>query len=1052
MKLSRNLSKNLISLEGDIARSLNVDFSKNNSYGIYGSNDFINSAIIASLYKEGDYDIFFVTNNPKKCKLLIEHLEQSFSVPSFYLSNEIFHGESDINNERKFSLSLLSFIQKHKHRRIKFIDSKNMFSSLRRNKDNQYKEFKKNSFAWGRNTLIEQLEDFDYRKKEFVEELGDYAIRGSIIDFFSPAEAFPVRVEFKNDKPSSMQSFNLDNERRIGQILNQIKVVDTKSYSSPKQGSDFSLLDSIDPKSILIFDSGSDFSLLDGNEQEISRGLLEKRTLFFNPVHSVNSCTNLNLDLEPIVEPYDFSLDFINETIAEKPYASAIYLVTDLATKNKLIKDLDEKTLGKVLFVNGFLRKSFYLKNNKTLFLSFNKMGVNINSKKYSNQSFKLSNFVDLEIGNYIVHKDFGLSIYKGIKNKTIANAAVDFIECEFTLNDKLLIPIDKINLIQKYVGSKSNVKLDSLRTRTWSLKVKKAKKVAENIAKEILSLYAQRKSANGFSYQINEKEIAQFEDRFEYQETIDQKNAILGTYRDMQSNKPMDRLICGDVGFGKTEVALRASYLASINSKQTVILAPTTPLVHQHLNTFQKRFENLPVRIEALSRFVKPKDGLKIEMGLTKGVVDIIIGTSKILSDKIKFKNLGLVIIDEEHKFGVSAKEKIKKLKIGIDSLSLSATPIPRTLQLSLSGLRDISLIGTPPKERLGVETYIEKYDKKKIKKAIEYERSRGGKIFFIHNEIRTIEKAYRDLTSLLPNEKIRFVHGKMKGREIEDCLKEFIDGDISILITTTIVESGLDIKSVNTIIINNAHNFGLSDLYQLRGRIGRGSIKGIAYLLIPDKEITENAKKRLSAMKRLTKLGSGFNLALEDLEIRGAGNLFGIEQSGNIYDVGIEFYLDLLEKEVNKLKDNKIETSFNPEVEVSENLFIPKSYISSAERRLLYYKRISLIEEKNDSLALVDELLDKFGSIPSGLLNLIHIADIKLEMKRLGASKLQIKPKSLIIKAIKLEGMKDIDMELPRKSMKLHETLEFIKEINKLEDIVGDNYEFKRGRIIIN
>jgi len=428
------------------------------------------------------------------------------------------------------------------------------------------------------------------------------------------------------------------------------------------------------------------------------------------------------------------------------------------------------------------------------------------------------------------------------------------------------------------------------------------------------------------------------------------------------------------------------------------------------------------------------------------------LIGTHKVLSDKLKFKDLGLIIIDEEHKFGVSAKETIKRLRIGIDSLSLSATPIPRTLQLSLGGLRDISLIGTPPKERLGIETYVEIYSKSTIQNAINYELKRNGRIFFIHNEISSIEKIYEEIKLLFPKEKIDYVHGRMKGVDIADKLKAFIDGIISILVTTTIVESGLDIKGVNTMIINNAQNFGLSDLYQLRGRIGRSNIKGIAYLLIPDEKISENAKKRLTAIRRLTKLGSGFNLAVEDLEIRGAGNLFGTQQSGKIYDVGIEFYLELLEQEINRVKENKTEDLFNPEVVVNQDIFIPQGYISSAERRLLYYKKISLIQHKNDCLEIIEELLDTFGPIPKELLNLIYIAEIKLSMKKLGISKLKIKSKSLTIRALKLDKIKNIDVDFVNYNLNLQDTVKLIGGIKNLEDLMKTNYEFRDGKIIID
>ena len=469
-------------------------------------------------------------------------------------------------------------------------------------------------------------------------------------------------------------------------------------------------------------------------------------------------------------------------------------------------------------------------------------------------------------------------------------------------------------------------------------------------------------------------------------------------------------------------------------------------------MNTFLKRFESFPIRVEGISRFTKTKKITSIQEGLSKGTIDILIGTHKVLSEKLKFKDLGLIIIDEEHKFGVSAKETIKRLKIGIDALSLSATPIPRTLQLSLGGLRDISLIATPPKERLGIETYVEIYNKSTIKNAINYELKRNGRVFFVHNEISSIEKIYKEIKSLFPKEEIDYVHGRMKGIEIENTLKAFIDGTISILITTTIIESGLDIKSVNTMIINNAQNFGLSDLYQLRGRIGRSNIQGIAYFLIPDKKISESAKKRLSAMRRLTKLGSGFNLALEDLEIRGAGNLFGTKQSGKIYDVGIEFYLELLEQEINRVKDNETENLLSPEVIANQDVFIPQSYISSAEKRLFYYKKISLIQHKDDCLEIIEELLDKFGPVPKELLNLIYIAEIKINMKRLGISKLKIKSKSLIIRALKLGKIKNIETEFINLNLELKNIAKLTRKIKNLEDIIKTNYEFRDDKIIID
>ena len=1056
MKSSPNLSDKPHPIKDNIVESLSINLDKHDSYAIYGSNDFINSAILAQLHREYSEDIYFVTSNSKKCEILIEHIEQSFNVPTFYLQNEIFHSKFDMENNRSLFLNVISFVEKDNYRKIKFIDEDNLFFPFPKKDHIKSKILKKTDQSWGRDLLIEQLEDFGYKKKEFVEELGDYSVRGSIVDIFLPTYTFPIRIEFYKDLLSSIQSFNLYDGRRRSYHFEQIKIISIKNSFVDTECSDSLLLDSIKSESILIFDSISNFPSNNNRQNKISNFIFKNKTIFLNPIDQPRKTINLNLDIEFSQSLYGNSVDLLEKTIKEKSVAKSVYIVTDSDTENKLKKDIHPKILDRVCFVNGFLQKSFYLKNNKMLFLSFNRINKSISrqqrARDYANLSFKLSSFMDLNTGNLIVHKNFGLCIYKGIKNKIVNNSLVDFIECEFSFNDILLIPIDKINLIQRYVGSSETAKLDSLRNKVWTAKVRKAKKVAEGVAREILSLYAQRKSIGGFSYKINETELVEFESKFEYIETIDQKNAIMDTYQDMRLPKPMDRLICGDVGFGKTEIALRASYLASVNAKQTIIIAPTTPLVYQHLNTFLKRFESFPIRVEGISRFTKTKKITSIQEGLSKGTIDILIGTHKVLSEKLKFKDLGLIIIDEEHKFGVSAKETIKRLKIGIDALSLSATPIPRTLQLSLGGLRDISLIATPPKERLGIETYVEIYNKSTIKNAINYELKRNGRVFFVHNEISSIEKIYKEIKSLFPKEEIDYVHGRMKGIEIENTLKAFIDGTISILITTTIIESGLDIKSVNTMIINNAQNFGLSDLYQLRGRIGRSNIQGIAYFLIPDKKISESAKKRLSAMRRLTKLGSGFNLALEDLEIRGAGNLFGTKQSGKIYDVGIEFYLELLEQEINRVKDNETENLLSPEVIANQDVFIPQSYISSAEKRLFYYKKISLIQHKDDCLEIIEELLDKFGPVPKELLNLIYIAEIKINMKRLGISKLKIKSKSLIIRALKLGKIKNIETEFINLNLELQNIAKLTRKIKNLEDIIKTNYEFRDDKIIID
>ena len=614
-------------------------------------------------------------------------------------------------------------------------------------------------------------------------------------------------------------------------------------------------------------------------------------------------------------------------------------------------------------------------------------------------------------MNDFIVHKKYGICLYNGLIQKEINNTIIEFVKCKFQYDDFLFVPSTKIDLLQKYVGNKNEINIDSLRSKTWKIKVTKAKKIAEKVAKEILALYAKRKLIRGFSFIFNPIELNEFEKNFEYQETPDQLKAINDVYHDMKRNFPMDRLICGDVGFGKTEIALRAAYVASMNSKQVAIIAPTTLLVNQHLNTFLERFKDFPINIKSVSRNTSLREFKNIVLELKNSKIDILIGTHRLLSEKLIFKNLGLVIIDEEHKFGVKHKEKIKEIRLGLDYLALSATPIPRTLQLSLSGIKDISIIATPPLDRFSIDTQIHLYNEEVIKNAINFELNRNGRVYFIHNEIKSIEKTYTSLKKLLPKVKMAFIHGKMKPNIIENNILDFINGEISVLITTTIIESGIDIKEANTIIINNANKFGLSDLYQIRGRIGRGSEKGYAYLILEqNKKLNKNAIKRLNAIKTLSSLGSGFNVAMEDLEIRGAGNLFGTDQSGNIYDVGVEFYLDLLDSEIRKINNSVIDNEINIEINTKDKINIPTSYITSAEKRIYYYKRISCIEDTEESVGIIEELIDLFGLIPDEIRKLIKLSELKIKLKELDISDFQMNQTNMILKMGGIQKLKNL------------------------------------------
>jgi len=604
-----------------------------------------------------------------------------------------------------------------------------------------------------------------------------------------------------------------------------------------------------------------------------------------------------------------------------------------------------------------------------------------------------ITSFSELKPGDYIVHVDFGIGIFRSLKRLRIGDSEGDFIQCEYAGGDKVYVPIDRLKLVQRYIGEGKSPKVDKLGQESWKKRVRRVRAAVENVARELLELYARRKALKGYGYSPRGEMFREFELGFSYEETPDQEAAIEEVMNDMEAPRPMDRLICGDVGFGKTEVALRAAFRAVTDGKQVAFLVPTTLLAEQHYKTAVARLRGYPVVADSLSRFRSSKQESDIRARLEEGRIDIIIGTHKLLSEKIKFKDLGLVIIDEEHRFGVSQKEKLRKIKEGVDTISLSATPIPRTLQLSLAKIRDISLINTPPEGRQSIETYIHHSSPAVIEEAVTRELDRGGCVFFIHNRIEDIYRVADRVRKLFPGARIEVTHGRMRERDLERAITKFIEGGVDILVTTAIVESGLDIPRANTIIIDDAHTFGLADLYQLRGRVGRSDKKAYAYFLVPGAEsLTLDARRRLKAISEFRELGSGFKLALSDLEIRGAGQLFGVEQSGHIADVGLELYLDMLEGAVRRLEGKAPLEEPEPDISASTPAFIPDEYISNEAERLLVYKRLSHITSEEGLREITGELRDRFGEIPPPAHSLIDIIRLKIMMKKLGIEKADI------------------------------------------------------------
>ncbi|MBI5561574.1 MAG: transcription-repair coupling factor [Deltaproteobacteria bacterium] len=612
-----------------------------------------------------------------------------------------------------------------------------------------------------------------------------------------------------------------------------------------------------------------------------------------------------------------------------------------------------------------------------------------------------LAELQDLVPGDYIVHRLHGIGAYRGLKRLSVENVEGDFLLLEYRDGDKLYLPVWRLDLVSKYHGVEGSAPaLDKLGGTGWAKTKKRVKRAVEKLAGELLKLYAERSAAKGYAFSKPDHVFAEFEAAFEYEETPDQARAIAETLSDMTDERPMDRLVCGDVGFGKTEVAMRAAFKAALDGKQTAVLVPTTVLAQQHYDTFSKRLAPYPARVESLSRFRSKAEQKAVLDGLAGGTVDIVIGTHRLLQKDVAFKDLGLIVIDEEHRFGVAHKERMKRLKKEIDCLTLTATPIPRTLQMSLASIRGLSIINTPPEDRLAIKTYVIGFDEAAIAEAIERELARGGQVFFVHNRVQSIGAMEEFIRRVCPGARVAVAHGQMKEGELEARMLGFIRKDYDVLLSTTIIESGLDIPSANTIIINRADRFGLAELYQLRGRVGRSAHRAYAYLVCPaSTDITADAAKRIDVIRELAEPGSGFKIAAYDLEIRGAGELLGASQSGQLAEVGFETYAELLEEAVAELRGEEPPERIEPDVNIKVSQYIPEEYVPDARQRLSVYKRLASVETPEELDAIAEELGDRFGEPPALVGNLLRTAELKTLLRRLRARDLTQRGQNLYV-----------------------------------------------------
>ena len=679
-------------------------------------------------------------------------------------------------------------------------------------------------------------------------------------------------------------------------------------------------------------------------------------------------------------------------------------------------EDIDSIEFGEVVITFGNLLKGFEYPDLKLCIISdkdvFGEAKRKVSKRKISKKGIgKIKSFAELKLGDYVVHANHGVGVYKGIKQIEVGGHKRDYLDIVYDKGDKLYVPVDQLDLVQKYIGTEGKTpKINKLGSNEWSKAKAKVKKSINEIAEDLVKLYATRSTLKGYKFNKDTEWQRQFEDEFPYEETPDQLTSLEEIKQDMESDKPMDRLLCGDVGYGKTEVAIRAAFKAVMDGKQVAFLVPTTILAEQHYKNLKKRFSDFPVKIDMISRFRSSKEQKATLQALKEGNVDILIGTHRLVSKDITFKDLGLLIIDEEQRFGVAQKEKIKNIKKNVDVLTLSATPIPRTLHMSLTGARDISVIETPPEERYPIQTYVVEQNDQLVRDAILREVNRGGQIYYVYNRVESIDDMAKYISDLVPECKVGVIHGQMTERQLEKEMISFMNMEYDVLVCTTIIETGIDIPNVNTIIIHNSDKMGLSQLYQLRGRVGRSNRIAYAYFIYTkDKILTEVAEKRLKALKDFTELGSGFKIAMRDLEIRGAGNMMGSAQHGHMAAIGYDLYCRMLEDTIKIIKGEIEKEPIETTVDIKVDAYIPGVYIEDEIQKIEVYKKIAAIESLDDYMSIKEELEDRFSDIPEPVYNLMDIAYIKSRAKLVSIEEIKETPKE--IKFIFADGVKDLN-----------------------------------------
>ena len=975
-------------------------FKFDNGITITGLTNELNVFYVLELFKKNDKNIVILTNTLYEANtyysLIKTYIDNVYLFPmDDFLTSVAVAISPDLKNKRLETLNEIrnnkkSIVVTNLTGFLRYLPDKNNSSNLETRLNN------KSSLKY--NDMLELLDRYGYEKTSLVTQTGEYAVRGYIIDLFPIDSDHPVRFEFFGDDIDSIRYFDESTQLSI----DEIKDIIIKPYIEVVSSSFSSLVDYMDEPELI---------MVDRDQIELGYKKLQQDIMDYKEKEDIDISKKYMFDLEEISYDFVIYLNNINDDDYGKVLRFRSEEIENFNSNFELLSNYSTKMInqGKTVIIClsnekqvEALKPFFYsfhiAKENKILNNEINIINKRINkgfvfdkyvvisefdiekvkngSIKYKNNykiGQKIKNFDQLQMGDYVVHSLHGIGIYQGVKTLTKNGLKKDYIQINYSGNDKIYVPVEKVTTIYKYSGKEGSApKLDKLNSTSWARKKIELRKKIKDISGELIKLYASREAIKGEPF-IDYPEEEVFGSEFMYDETPDQMKAINDILKDLDSPVPMDRLLCGDVGFGKTEVAFRAIFKTILNNKQVFYLCPTTILSNQQYENAMERFKNYPIEIALLNRFTKPKEVKRILAGLEKGTIDLVFGTHRLLSDDIKFKKLGLLVVDEEQRFGVLHKEKIKKYKNDVNVLTLSATPIPRTLKMALSGLRDLSIIDTPPTNRYPVQTYVIQENDLIVKDAIYKELSRDGQVFILYNRIGSIDTIKSKIQQLVPEARISIAHGQMNKQELEDVMNSFINYESDILLCTTIIETGIDISNVNTLIIYDADTFGLSQLYQLRGRVGRTNRIAYAYLMYDkSKMLNDIAIKRLQAIKEFTELGSGYRIAMRDLSIRGAGDLLGSEQAGFVDTVGIELYMQMIEEEMRRLKGEEVpeedeDTSNKSLVEVETH--IDDKYVSDEDVKIEIHKLINEIDSKKKLEEVKEELEDRFGKISSNI-----------------------------------------------------------------------------------